>query len=125
MLPLFRADAKKIRIWLKQRFDYIFFTGSVTVGKLVMESAAQYLTPITLELGGKSPCIVDPSANLKITAKRIAFGKLINAGQTCVAPDYLFVHKSIKEPLVAAIKEEITSFYGADPMQGRTLPQNH
>jgi aldehyde dehydrogenase (NAD+) len=108
---------------LKQRFDYIFFTGSVTVGKLVMESAAQYLTPVTLELGGKSPCIVDPSANLKIAAKRIAFGKLINAGQTCVAPDYLFVHKSIKEPLVAAIKEEITSFYGADPMQAEHYPK--
>jgi aldehyde dehydrogenase (NAD+) len=108
---------------LQQRFDYIFFTGSVAVGKFVMESASKHLTPVTLELGGKSPCIVDPTANLNIAAKRIAFGKLINAGQTCVAPDYLFVHKSIKKALVEAIKKEISGFYGTDPLQAEHYPK--
>ncbi|MBI9052039.1 MAG: aldehyde dehydrogenase family protein, partial [Anaerolineaceae bacterium] len=108
---------------LQQRFDYIFFTGSVTVGKLVMESAAKYLTPVSLELGGKSPCIVDSSADIKIAARRIAFGKLINAGQTCVAPDYLFVHSSIKEHMVEYIKAEISNFYGEDPLQNENYPK--
>ncbi|MGL4772171.1 MAG: aldehyde dehydrogenase [Clostridium sp.] len=97
---------------LDQAFDYIFFTGSVRVGKIVMEKAAKKLIPLTLELGGKSPCIVDKDANLKLSAKRIVWGKLINAGQTCVAPDYLFVHEEIKGELLKFIVEEIKEQYG-------------
>ena len=94
---------------LAQRFDYIFFTGSVAVGKVVMAAASKHLTPVTLELGGKSPVIVDETANLKLAAKRIAFGKLLNAGQTCVAPDYLLVDKRVKQDLIKQLKAEITA----------------
>lgn len=96
---------------LKQKFDHIFFTGSPKVGHLVMESAAKNLTPVTLELGGKSPVIVDHTANISIAAKRIAFGKILNAGQTCVAPDYLFIHKSVKEEFVSEYKSTINQFF--------------
>ena len=92
---------------LEQRFDYIFFTGSVQVGKVVMTAAARHLTPVTLELGGKSPVIVDETADIALAARRIAFGKLLNAGQTCVAPDYLLVQEAVKDRLMNAIKEEI------------------
>ena len=85
---------------LQEKFDYIFFTGSTFVGKIVYEAAAKNLTPVTLELGGKSPCIVDKDIHLDYTAKRILWGKLLNAGQTCIAPDYLFVHRSVKIPLM-------------------------
>ncbi|NIK78961.1 aldehyde dehydrogenase (NAD+) [Paenibacillus castaneae] len=95
-------------------FDYIFFTGSVAVGKIVMEAAAKNLVPVTLELGGKSPVIVDQTANLDIAAKRIIWGKLLNAGQTCIAPDYLLVHEDIKAALMLRMKEAIDSFYGYD-----------
>lgn len=101
---------------LEQRFDYIFFTGSVAVGKVVMQAASKYLTPITLELGGKSPCIVDETADLKMAARRIVWGKFLNAGQTCIAPDYLLVNKKIKDELLVLMKEEIISFYGLDPL---------
>lgn len=107
---------------LKEEFDYIFFTGSPSVGKIVMKAAAEYLTPVTLELGGKSPCIVDETANISVSAKRIVFGKFINAGQTCVAPDYLFVHKSIKEKLLSEIKKEICNFYTDSPEQNQDYP---
>ena len=90
---------------LEQHFDYIFFTGSISVGKAVMEAAAQYLTPVTLELGGKSPAIVDASADLKLAAKRIAFGKLLNGGQTCVAPDYVLVEESVRDTLIQNFRE--------------------
>ena len=93
-------------------FDYIFFTGSVRVGKIVMEKAAQRLIPITLELGGKSPCIVDRDANINLAAKRIVWGKLLNCGQTCIAPDYLFVHKNVKDELLNLIVKEIHLQYG-------------
>lgn len=99
---------------LDEKFDYIFFTGSVAVGKTVMEAASRHLTPVTLELGGKSPCIVDETANLKLAAKRIVWGKFINAGQTCVAPDYLMVHHSVKRKLIDEIKSVIKSFYGPE-----------
>lgn len=99
---------------LEQKFDYIFFTGSVEVGKLVMSSAAKNLTPVTLELGGKSPCIVDETADLELAARRIIWGKYVNAGQTCVAPDYLLVHHSVKEELIEKMKGYIVSFYGSD-----------
>ena len=99
---------------LKQRWDYIFFTGSVAVGKIVAKAAAIHLTPVTLELGGKSPCIVDDTANVEITARRIVWGKFINAGQTCIAPDYILVHKSAKAKLIEHLKYEITNAYGSD-----------
>lgn len=102
---------------LEQHFDYIFFTGSVPVGKVVMEAAAKRLIPITLELGGKSPCIVDETANLELAVKRVAFGKLINAGQTCIAPDYLFVHNKVKEKFISEYKKVIHEFYGEHPIE--------
>ncbi len=97
---------------LKEKFDYIFFTGSVNVGKIIMEAAAKNLTPVTLELGGKSPCIVHEDANVKLAAKRIAWGKFINAGQTCVAPDYIYVHHRIKDEFLQALKKAIHDLYG-------------
>jgi len=90
---------------LEQKFDYVFFTGSISVGKAVMEAAAKHLTPVTLELGGKSPAIVDASADLKLAAKRIAFGKLLNGGQTCVAPDYVLVEASVRDTLIQNFRE--------------------
>lgn len=102
---------------LKEKFDYIFFTGSVAVGKIIMEAAAKKLTPVTLELGGKSPCIVHDDAKIKLAAKRIAWGKFTNAGQTCIAPDYLYLHKSIKERFLAQFKQEIAELYGKQPLE--------
>lgn len=98
-------------------FDYIFFTGSVEVGKIVMQAAAKRLVPVTLELGGKSPCIVHKDANVEVAAQRIAWGKFMNAGQTCVAPDYILVHESVREKLVSALKKTLQDFYGEDPEQ--------
>ena len=99
---------------LEQKFDYIFFTGGVTVGKLVMEKAAKHLTPVTLELGGKSPCIIDHTANLRIAARRITFGKFLNCGQTCIAPDYVLVEKSVHDEFIKLLKEETIKMYGED-----------
>ncbi|MGC8764980.1 MAG: aldehyde dehydrogenase [Brevinematia bacterium] len=100
------------QILLKQRFDFIFFTGSPQLGRVVMESAAKNLTPVVLELGGKSPCVICEDANLKIAARRILWGKMVNAGQTCVAPDYLLVSSSVKDELVKLILKELKLFYG-------------
>ena len=102
---------------LAEKFDYILFTGGTRVGKIVMEAAAKNLTPVTLELGGKSPCIVDDDIPLEYTAKRITWGKFINAGQTCVAPDYLLVNKSVKSNLLEKIKQSIDKFYGENPLE--------
>lgn len=99
---------------LSQRWDYIFFTGSVAVGKIVAKAAALNLTPVTLELGGKSPCIVDQTAKMALTAKRIVWGKFINAGQTCIAPDFILVHQSVKANLLSELKNEIIKAYGND-----------
>lgn len=114
---------------LDQRFDYIFFTGSPALGKIVMEKASRHLTPVTLELGGKSPCIVEPDALVNTAAQRICFGKFLNAGQTCIAPDHLFVHVHAKEKLIKSIKECIRRFYGDDPEQspdyGRIVNREH
>lgn len=96
---------------LEQKFDYIFFTGSTAVGKIVMEAAAKNLTPVSLELGGKSPVIVDETANIDIAARRIAFGKILNAGQTCVAPDYLLIHHSVKEQFIKAYQKALDKFF--------------
>ncbi|MWV46883.1 aldehyde dehydrogenase family protein [Paenibacillus sp. HJL G12] len=114
---------------LAQPLDYIFFTGSVNVGKIVMQAAAKQLIPLTLELGGKSPCIVHADAPLKLTAQRIVFGKFTNAGQTCIAPDYLLVHRSVKTELITCIQEAIREFYGPDPLSntsyGRIVSEKH
>lgn len=114
---------------LEERFDYIFFTGGVTVGKLVMEKAAVHLTPVTLELGGKSPCIVDRTSDLKLAAARIAFGKYLNCGQTCVAPDYLLIHRSVKEAFLDHLSRMITEMYGSQPLDnpdyGKIINKKH
>ena len=104
---------------LDQKFDYIFFTGGVEVGRQVMEKAAKHLTPVTLELGGKSPCIVDKSANLDLAAKRLAFGKLLNCGQTCVAPDYLLIDRSVKDQFLPRLKYWMATMYGQDPLDNQ------
>ena len=114
---------------LAEKWDYIFFTGSSQVGKIVYESAAQHLTPVTLELGGKNPCIVDDTASIELAAKRIVWGKFLNAGQTCIASDYILVHESVKDKLVDALKKSITKCYGenveASPDFSRTVSQKH
>jgi aldehyde dehydrogenase (NAD+) len=102
---------------LGERFDHIFFTGGARVGRVVMEAAAKHLTPVTLELGGKSPCVVAADANLKIAAERIVWGKFLNAGQTCVAPDYVLVDRTRHDALIDAMTATITRFFGADPKQ--------
>ncbi|EDL64317.1 aldehyde dehydrogenase [Bacillus sp. SG-1] len=114
---------------LDQAFDYIFFTGSVPVGKIVMEAASKRLIPVTLELGGKSPCIVHEDADLSLAAKRIAFGKLANSGQTCIAPDYLFVHRHAEGKFIEEYKKAVQEFYGEEPLQsdqyGKIVNERH
>ena len=109
-------------------FDYMFFTGSEKVGKVVYEAAAKNLVPVTLELGGKSPVIVDDTANIKVASERISFGKFTNAGQTCVAPDYILVDRKVKNDLIDALKQTITEFYGKNikesPDFGRIVNEN-
>lgn len=111
------GGAETARALLQQRLDYIFFTGSPALGREVMTAAAARLIPLTLELGGKSPCVVDRTADVKIAARRIAWGKFLNAGQTCVAPDYLLVHREIVPELTAEIKLSVSRMFGADPRQ--------
>lgn len=101
---------------LKYKFDFIFFTGSVHVGKIVMQKASEHLTPVVLELGGKSPVYVDSSANISKTASRVAWAKFLNAGQTCVAPDYILCHEKVYQKLIIALKKEITNMYGENPL---------
>lgn len=100
---------------LAEKWDYIFFTGSTRVGKIVYKAAAEHLTPVTLELGGKNPCIIDETASISLAAKRIAWGKFINAGQTCLAPDYLLVHHAKKDELINQLKKHLLEFYGENP----------
>ncbi|MCH5164678.1 MAG: aldehyde dehydrogenase [Clostridiales bacterium] len=108
---------------LDQDFDYIFYTGSTRVGEIVMKKAAEHFTPVTLEMGGKSPCIVDKTANIKLAARRIVFGKLLNAGQTCVAPDYIYCEESVKDKLVAELQREIVKQYSSDPLSNKDYPK--
>ncbi|TWO33074.1 aldehyde dehydrogenase [Seonamhaeicola sediminis] len=108
---------------LAQKWDYIFFTGSAKVGTIVAKAAAKYLTPITLELGGKSPCIVDDTTDLKLTARRIVWGKFLNGGQTCIAADYLIVKKNIKEVFIEMLKKEIIRAYGNNPKRSKDFPR--
>ncbi len=108
---------------LQKQYDVIFFTGSPALGKIVMKAASEHLTPVILELGGKSPCIVDHDANIKVAAKRIAWGKMINAGQTCIAPDYLLVHEKVKDDLLNLIYKNIREMYGEDIKKSRFYPR--
>lgn len=114
---------------LNEHFDYIFFTGSQTVGKEVMRHVAAHLTPVTLELGGKSPCIVEESANIKLAARRIVFGKYLNCGQTCVAPDYIYCDRKIKDQLLAEIKRQIKRQFRSEPLTnknyGKIINEKH
>lgn len=116
-VAVIEGGVHETRKLLEQPFDYIFFTGSTKFGRKVMEAAAQHLTPVTLELGGKSPCIVDRGVSLKRVARRICFGKFFNAGQTCVAPDYVLVHEDDRAALIAALQEVIHDWYGDDARQ--------
>lgn len=117
------GDAETATQLLAQKWDYIFFTGSVSVGKIVAQAAAKHLTPVTLELGGKSPCIIDGSVDLKLTARRLAWGKFLNGGQTCIAPDYIIVHFTIKSEFIDALKSEILKMYGGNPKVSPDFPR--
>ena len=108
---------------LKEKFDYIFYTGSTKIGKIVMEAAAKNLTPVTLELGGKSPCIVDEKCNVELAAKRIAYGKILNSGQTCVAPDYVFVHQNVKEQFLNCLIKYLNNFLGENALNNSDYPK--
>lgn len=123
------GEREEVTALIHASFDYIFFTGSVNVGKVIAKAAAERLTPITLELGGKSPAIVDQTANLDLAAKRIAWGKFMNTGQTCVAPDYVCVHESVKDEFLKKLKKTIRTFYGKDaqasPDFGRIVSEQH
>jgi aldehyde dehydrogenase (NAD+) len=114
---------------LEQDFDYIFFTGGTQVGRLVLEKAAKHFTPVTLEMGGKSPCILDETADLKVAAKRIAFGKYLNCGQTCVAPDYLLIQRSVMDRFLPLLEAAIREMYGQDPLEnpdyGKIVNEKH
>jgi aldehyde dehydrogenase (NAD+) len=111
------GDVSVATEFLRQRWDYIFFTGSIAVGKIVAKAAAEHLTPTTLELGGKNPCVVDETANLKLAAKRIVWGKFINCGQTCIAPDYVLVHEGVEKEFADECKKEIKRAYGENIQQ--------
>jgi aldehyde dehydrogenase (NAD+) len=117
------------RALLQEKFDYIFFTGSQAVGREVMTQAARHLTPVTLELGGKSPCLVERTADLKLAARRIVFGKFLNCGQTCVAPDYLYCDKAVKDDLIFQLKVQIQEQFGVHPLKnpdyGKIINQKH
>jgi acyl-CoA reductase-like NAD-dependent aldehyde dehydrogenase len=114
-VKVFEGAAEQSAELLRHRFDRIFFTGSRQKGREVMEAAAHHLTPVTLELGGKCPCIVTETADLRVAARRIAWAKFLNAGQTCVAPDYLLVHEAVEERLLGLMREALERFYGTDP----------
>jgi len=115
-IALFEGGREVNAALLDIRFDHVFFTGSVRVGKIVMAAAAKHLTPVTLELGGKSPCLVDRTADLAKTAERIIWGKAVNAGQTCVAPDYVLVHRAVKDELITTMQQAIGKFFGENPL---------
>ena len=116
------ADRETTELLLQERFDYIFYTGGVEYGRHVMQAASRHLTPVTLELGGKSPCIITKQANLPLAARRIAWGKWLNCGQTCVAPDYLLVEESVQKPLIHFLKQEIQRQYGVEPLKNPDYP---
>lgn len=122
-IAYFRGGREVNTALLAGRYDIIFFTGSPSLGRVVMEAAAKHLTPVVLELGGKSPCIVDRTADVEMAAKRTVWGKTLNAGQTCIAPDYLFIHKDVKERFMKAARKYIKEFYGENPMESPIYPR--
>ena len=123
LIKVFEGDKYITQDLLKFNFNHIFFTGNTEVGKIIYKSAADKMIPVTLELGGKSPCIVDSKINLKLAAKRIIWGKLINAGQTCIAPDYILVNKEVKDKLISELKLAIINFYGNDVSLSKDYPR--
>ncbi|XP_067864555.1 aldehyde dehydrogenase, dimeric NADP-preferring-like [Heptranchias perlo] len=129
LYPVINGAAEETTELLKHPFDHIFFTGSTTIGRIVMEAAAKHLTPVTLELGGKSPCYIDGNCDLDVACRRIAWGRYTNCGQTCIAPDYILCDKSIQDEVVKKISTSLTEFYGADPQKspdyGRIVNQRH
>lgn len=124
-LRVVEGDADTTQSLLNQPLDYIFFTGSSKVGKIIMQKAAEQLTPVTLELGGKSPAIIDRSADLKLACKRIAWGKFVNAGQTCVSPDYVYIHHSLEDRFYELMEQTIHKFYGDNPAQSPDFARIH
>jgi aldehyde dehydrogenase (NAD+) len=122
VISTFLGGSEMNTLLLEERFDFIFFTGSTKVGKVVMRSASEYLTPVVLELGGKSPAIIDRSADLKMAARRLAWGKCLNAGQTCVAPDHVLVDRSIMKEFIALYGKEVNAMFGNDPLRGADFP---
>lgn len=128
-VSVIEGGRKENEALLNERFDYIFFTGSVNVGRYVMEKASAHLTPVSLELGGKSPCIVDETADISLAARRIVWGKFLNCGQTCVAPDYIYCHRSVKDSLVKEIQRQIQLQYGEEPLHnpdyGKIINEKH
>ncbi len=122
-IAVVEGDLEVNKAVLRERYDLIFFTGSTAVGKIVMRAAAEHLTPVVLELGGKSPCIVDADADIEVASRRIGWGKYLNAGQTCVAPDYLLVHETVKDAFVGALKRRLGEFYGEDPAASPDYPR--
>jgi aldehyde dehydrogenase (NAD+) len=128
-IKVVEGGPQETTVLLREPFDYIFYTGNTTVGRIIMKAAAEHLTPVTLELGGKSPCIVDREVDLDVAARRIASGKFQNAGQTCVAPDYLLVHRDVETAFTEKLRQAITQFYGSDPQKSvdysRIINQRH
>lgn len=122
-ISLFQGGREMNQALWKEKFDYIFFTGNPSLGKIVMEKASKHLTPVTLELGGKCPCIVENEAKIDYAAKRIVWGKFLNAGQSCIAPDYLLVDRNIKKELIDTIKKYIKHFFGDNPEQSPDFPR--
>jgi aldehyde dehydrogenase (NAD+) len=122
-VQLIEGAVEETQTLLKQRFDYIFFTGSTGVGKIIMKAAAEFLTPVTLELGGKSPCLIEESANIDIAAKRCAWGKFLNAGQTCVAPDYVLLPENQQTEFIDRLKFHIQAFYGEETKNSSDYPR--
>lgn len=129
LVTVVNGGVEESQALLEQKFDYIFYTGSTGVGKYVMEKAAKHLTPVTLELGGKSPVIITKSAHLQLAARRIVFGKFLNAGQTCIAPDYILVEEAVHDAFVSALKEELVRMYGKEPLKnpdyGKIINRRH
>ena len=122
-IKVFSGGLEESKAIIKERFDYIFFTGSTEVGKIIMKEASNHLTPVTLELGGKSPCIIDETADIDKAAKRIAFGKIMNAGQTCIAPDYIYVHEHVKDDFIERIKKWIHVFFNGNAIDYEHYPK--
>jgi len=122
-VKIYTGGLEESKAVLSQRYDYIFFTGSTEVGKIVMSEASKHLTPVTLELGGKSPAIIDDTMDLSMVAKRIVYGKFVNAGQTCIAPDYVFIQKGLEETFIVHANAWIRTFYGSEPMKSEDYPK--